>query len=167
MFIISIISLIISKILKRNVEKTREKYRIQQGQVQYNDLIKAEKALFSKRYRIAGKPDYIVKNNNRYIPVEFKTGNHDYPLKNHVMQLAAYCQLIEENYNDFVPYGILVYNRDSEFKIPFNPRTRYDLENTIKKIRYAIKTGDVTLNHNDPNRCRACSMRNNCDKKII
>jgi len=116
---------------------------------------------------IAGKPDYITENNNHLIPVEFKSGNHSYPLKNHVMQLAAYCQLIEDNYNDFVPFGVIVYNSKSEFKIPFNPKTRYDLENTIKKMRYDLRTGNISLNHNDPNRCKACSMKKHCDKKII
>ena len=116
---------------------------------------------------IAGKPDYIIKDNNHHIPVEFKSGNHSYPLKNHMLQLAAYCQLIEDNYNDFVPFGVLVYNNCSDFKIPFDPKIRYDLENTIKKMRYTIRTGNISLNHNDSNRCKSCSMRKNCDIKII
>ena len=116
---------------------------------------------------IAGKPDYITKNNNSFIPVEFKSSNHFHPQNNHVMQLAAYCQLIEDNYNSFVPFGVLVYNNESEFKIPFNPKIRYDLENTIKKMRYELRTGNISLNHNDPNRCKACSMKKHCDKKII
>jgi CRISPR-associated protein Cas4 len=164
---ISIFFLIVSRILKRNVKKTKEKCKIQQGKITYNDLIAPAKPLFSKKYMIAGKPDYIIKNNNQYIPVEFKSGNHSYPMKNHVLQLAAYCQLIEDNYNDFVPFGVLVYNNNSDFKIQFDPRTRYELENTIKKMRYTLRTGDISLNHNDSNRCKACSMKKYCNIKIF
>ncbi len=164
---ISVFFLLISNSLKKSIKKTKQKYKIQKGQIAYNDIGENVKPLFSKKYRIAGKPDYITKNNNSFIPVEFKSSTHFHPQKNHVMQLAAYCQLIEDNYNSFVPFGVLVYNSESEFKIRFNPKIRYDLENTIKKMRYDLRTEHISLNHNDPNRCRACSMRKHCDKKII
>jgi CRISPR-associated exonuclease Cas4 len=159
--------LMISKIFKSSAEKTKDKHRVQHGKITYNDLSKPAKPLFSKKYMIAGKPDYIIKNGNHYIPVEFKTGKYSTPLQNHVLQLAAYCQLIEENYNDFVSFGILVYNQDSEFKIPFNPKARYDLESTIKKMRYSMRTGNISLNHDNAHRCKNCSMKKHCDKKII
>lgn len=164
---ISITFLVISRFLKKSIKKTKQKHKIQKGQIAYKDTGENIKPLFSKKYMIAGKPDYITKNNNSFIPVEFKSSTHFHPQKNHVMQLAAYCQLIEDNYNSFVPFGVLVYNSDSEFKIPFNPKIRYDLENIIKKMRYDLRTENISLNHNDPNRCKACSMRKNCDKKII
>ena len=62
-------------------------------------------SLYSKKYNIAGKPDFIIKKNNTYIPVEFKTGNNNKPHKNHINQLIAYCHLIEENYCNFNMYG--------------------------------------------------------------
>ena len=163
----SLFFLTLSKILKRHVRKTKEKHKIQQGKITYKDLDKPAKPLFSKKYRISGKPDYIIRKDNHYVPVEFKSGNHSYPMKNHVLQLAAYCQLIEENYNDFVSFGVLIYNNSMDFKIPFDPKIRFELENTLKKMRYSLRTGNISLNHNDPNRCKACSMRKNCNKKII
>ncbi len=39
---------------------------IQDGKITYSDLSKPGKPFFSKRYRIVGKPDYIVKKNKRY-----------------------------------------------------------------------------------------------------
>ena len=133
MILVSIFFLLLSNVLKRNARKTKDKYKIQKGEIAYNDLSRPAKPLFSRKYRIAGKPDYIIKRNNHHIPVEFKSGSHSHPLKNHVLQLAAYCQLIEENYNDFVSFGVLVYNQDNDFKIPFNPKIRFELEETIKK----------------------------------
>jgi len=164
---LSIVFLFLSKIFKKNVAKTKEKYRIQKGEITYSDLDKPAKPFFSRKYKIAGKPDYIIKKDSHYLPVEFKSGKHTHPLNNHVLQLAAYCHLLEENYNGFVPFGVLVYNNELDFKIPFNPKIRYDLENTIEKMRFTLRTGKIELNHDDPNRCRACSMRKNCDNKII
>jgi len=123
--------------------------------------------LFSKKYRLSGKPDYIVKRDKRYIPVELKTGSFTPPKKNHIYQLAAYCQLIEENYGVFVPYGVLVYSDGYQFNIPFNPRLRFELENTINEMRRIIKTGKVNLNTRNHNRCSSCSMKDYCNNKFL
>jgi len=173
--IISIILLLVailfiskSKRVNRDVNKLKMKYKIQDGKITYSDLNKPAKPLFSKRYMISGKPDYIIKKNNLCIPVEMKTGYHNKPQKNHVFQLAAYCQLVEDNYNSFVPCGILVYNDTSQqYKIPFDPKIRFELESTVKKMRRLLKTGESVRNHNDPQRCKSCSMRTYCGIKII
>lgn len=173
--IISIILLLVailfiskSKRIYRDVDKLKMKHKIQDGKITYSDLNKPAKPLFSKRYRISGKPDYIIKKNNLYIPVEVKTGYHNEPQKNHIFQLAAYCQLVEDNYGSFVPCGILVYNDTSQqYKIPFDPKIRFELESTIRKMRHLLKTGEIIRNHNDPQKCKHCSMRTYCNTKII
>ena len=148
----------------------KNKYKIQHGSIAYSDLNKPARPLFSKRYMIAGKPDYIVKNDGNYIPVEFKASKYENPQKNHIFQLAAYCHLVEENYGGFVPYGVLVYNNNnnnSQHKIAFNPGIRFDLESTLKDMRHIIRSRDVMRNHNDLSRCRNCSMKSYCDKRIV
>ncbi len=165
--IISLILFIISKMIKRNVKLLKKKYKIQKGKILYQDLNKPAKPFFSKRYRVTGKPDYVVNNHNCFIPIEVKTGTHDKPQKNHILQLAAYCQLIEENYERFVPYGILVYSDKSQYKIPFDPKIRFEFESTVKEIRQNMKTGMIARNHNDLFKCKKCSMRLNCDFKLI
>lgn len=153
--------------MKRNVKRLKIKHKIQAGEITYSDLNTPAKPLFSKRYRISGKPDYIVKRNGHYFPVEIKTGDHYEPKKNHIFQLAAYCQILEENYGSFIPYGILVYSDTSQqFKIPFNPKMRFELESTVNKMRKSLKTSKIKRNHNDSKRCKSCSMRTYCDKKI-
>ncbi|UCF12441.1 MAG: CRISPR-associated protein Cas4 [Thermoplasmatales archaeon] len=141
-------------------------YRIPDGRIAYSDLNIPAKALFSKRYRIAGKPDYIVKRNHHYIPIEVKSGSYPNPQRNHILQLATYCQLIEDNYRDFVPYGIIIY-KDSDFKIPFDPKLRFELASVINEIRGSLKNDKIVLNHNDPGRCRFCSMRSYCTEKLV
>ena len=152
--------------MSRKVNRLKKKYKIQQGRIIYSDLNKPAKPSFSKRYRISGKPDYIIQKKDSYIPVELKTGIYNTPQKNHVFQLATYCHLLEENYNVFVPYGILVLNNHVEYKIPFNPKIRFELENTVKKMRYLLKTSKITRNHDDLYRCKNCSMRGYCNIKI-
>jgi len=149
------------------VNKIKTIHKIQDGIITYSDLNIPAKPLFSYHYKIAGKPDYIVKKNNQFIPVEVKTGGYNTPQKNHVLQLAAYCQLVEETYKSFVPYGVLVYNKSKQYKIPFDPNLRFELEHSIKNMRYILQTRILTRNHNDQNKCRNCSMRSYCEMKII
>ena len=157
-----------SRGINREIDRLKIEHKIQDGKITYSNLNIPAKALFSKRYRLSGKPDYIVKNNDRYMPVELKTGYHKEPQKHHVLQLIAYCQLVEDSYNVFTPQGLLIYNDTSkQFKIPFDPGLRFELESTIKKMRYLLKTNEIKRNHNDPYKCKNCSMKTYCDKKII
>jgi CRISPR-associated exonuclease Cas4 len=149
-----------------NIIRKKRKYRIPEGRITYSDLNIPAKTLFSKRYRLTGKPDYIVKKNNHYIPIEVKSGSYPNPQKNHILQLATYCQLLEDNYGDFVPYGILIY-KNTDFKIPFDPKLRFELESVINRMRNSLKIGKSVLNHNDPNRCKFCSMKIDCEEKIV
>lgn len=156
----------ISLKIHKNAIRQKQKYRIPKGRITYSDLHSPGEILFSKRYRISGKPDYIVKKNNKFIPVEIKSGEYNQPQKNHSLQLATYCHLVEEKYGTFVPYGIIVY-KNSDFKIPFNPSLRFELESVIEKMRRELKKKKIVLNHNDQRKCRNCSMRTYCDNKLI
>ena len=164
---ISFVFIIISKIIQRKIEKLKDKYNIPSGKITYQDLNIIAKPFFSKRYRISGKPDYIVKINNCYIPIEVKSSVYKEPKKNHILQLAAYCQLLEENFESFVPYGILIYSDSSKHKIPFDPKIRFEFESSIKDMRHIMKTGKITRNHNDLFKCKNCSMHQYCDFKLI
>ncbi|RLF37249.1 MAG: CRISPR-associated protein Cas4 [Thermoplasmata archaeon] len=165
-FTLSIMFILISKSMQRRVRKMKNNHGIVKGEIIYTDLNKPAKSFFSKKYRITGKPDYIVVKDEKCLPVELKTGGYTKPQWNHILQLAAYCQLLEENYGGFVPYGILVYNNQFQYKIPFNPRVRFELENTINEMRHLIKTGEIYVNHDDPGRCKNCSMREYCNVSI-
>ena len=159
--------ILISKIIQKKVNNLKKKYKIQDGKITYQDLNKPAKPFFSKRYRITGKPDYVIKKNNHFIPIEVKISAYNKPQKNHILQLAAYCQLLEENSGKFVPYGMLVYNYISKHKIPFDPKIRFEFESTVKNMREIMKTGKIIRNHNDLFKCKNCSMRSYCDTKII
>src|SRR5579884_3249044 len=96
------------------------------GELVYEDADGQGVLLFSDQYPLAGKPDYVVKlDDQRLVPVELKLSTHNAttPYSNHVLQLAAYC-LILEDYAERPPtHGILRY-ADREFTIDYTPTLR-------------------------------------------
>jgi CRISPR-associated exonuclease Cas4 len=158
----SIALIFLSVAFRIQARKLKKIHSIQPGRIIYSDLNKPAKSLFSKKYQITGKPDYIIKEKDRFIPVELKYGRHNSPQKNHLFQLAGYCQLIEDSYGGFVPYGIIIYNNKNQYKIPFNPQTRFELEYTIKEMRKILKNRSISRNHDDSHRCINCSMKEYC-----
>ena len=148
------------------VDTTRQALRVPRGTITYADLVEPAQPFFSHRLMLAGKPDFIVKKNKRYIPVEVKSGDHETPQRNHLFQLAAYCYLLEETYNTFVPYGVLIY-KNADFKIPFDPRLRFELESVVQRMQGSLRNDTGVVNHQDPRRCRMCSLRECCSKKPV
>ena len=167
-FGLAVLLLLASRRIKQKARRVKIKHNIPFGKITYSDLNIPAKPLFSKRYRIAGKPDYIIKKDKRHIPVEVKTGHHYELQKNHTFQLATYCQLLEDAYGILVPYGMLIYNdTGQQYRVPFDPKLRFELESTINKMRRELKTGKIVRNHKDPFRCKNCSMQENCSMKIV
>ncbi len=149
----------------KHATQTRTHHHIPQGKITYTDLNKPNKPLYSRRYHLAGKPDYIIQTPDGIIPVEYKSGAHTTPKKNHILQLAAYCHLIEEHTRTFVPYGMLVYDQQNH-KIPFNPQLRFELETTIKEMQKSHHHNTIQLNHNEPHKCKHCSIQQYCTLKL-
>ncbi|MDD1732027.1 MAG: CRISPR-associated Cas4 family protein, partial [Methanosaeta sp. NSM2] len=101
----------LSRVTSSSARSMRQKNGIPQGQVIYSDLDRPAQVLHSSSLALSGKPDYIVRDGEgRLIPVEIKSGRAKVPHRGHILQLAAYCLLIEENYHMDVPYGIIVYS---------------------------------------------------------
>ncbi len=144
-----------------SVRKKKKSQGIPDGLILYSDLNVPAAPLFSRRNRLTGKPDYILKDENRYIPVEVKSGKGLHLHQNHILQLAAYCQILEDTSWEFVPEGILVYN-NVPYTIQFDPRLRFELESVMKTMRASLRRSIVHRNHNDPGRCYRCSMRHYC-----
>ena len=163
---IAMVIFISAKAFSARARQLKLQHSIPSGAITYTDLNRPAESLFSPRYRLAGKPDYIVQTADGHIPVEFKSGHHTFPQKNHILQLAAYCQLLEDQFGEFVPYGALVYNNKSH-TIAFDPKLRFELETTMKQMRTMLKQGKIQMNHHDPHRCAVCSMRSYCSEKLV
>jgi|GEM_PF-233512 len=148
------------------VRTMRKEYGILEGRIVYTDLDKPAEPLFSEQLRLTGKPDFIVKFKGQYIPIEVKTGITDSPYRNHVMQLAAYCLLVEEKYNEVTPFGVLVYGGGRQFRIPFEAYLRSQMITIMEEMRTKLATGIIRRNHNLIAKCQYCSMRVHCSQKI-
>ena len=87
-------------LLLRRARRLHEQTGLPQGRVIYADTgawSRCEQPLFSRRYLLTGRPDYLVDDRRAKIPVEVKsTPSPPSPYRSHVLQLAAYCLLVEE-----------------------------------------------------------------------
>jgi CRISPR-associated exonuclease Cas4 len=162
---IAVVFLFLAFRLKSIVKIKKQMHGIPEGSILYSDLNVPAEPLFSRRLRLSGKPDYIVQKGSQYIPVEVKTGRQDHPQHSHMLQLAAYCQLLEDTTGVFVPEGILVYNT-VPYTIPFDPKLRFELANVMRAMRACLRDGEVERNHTEPGRCHACSMRQYCSQRL-
>jgi CRISPR-associated exonuclease Cas4 len=127
---------------------------------------RSERPLFSQRHRLAGRPDYLVQSRRGVIPVEVKSGDappHPYPA--HVLQLAAYCLLVEEQEGRAPPYGILKY-QDRAFEVDYTPALRTMLLDTLQAMRRDLHADAVSRSHQEPARCRGCGHHDHCDERL-
>jgi len=166
LLLVGMILLLQSRRAYRRAKETRGDYGIQEGRITYSDLNKPAQPLFSRRVGLAGKPDYIVRLKGQYIPVEVKTGVAAQPHRSHVLQLAAYCLLLEETHDLNVPFGILVYGDGRQFRIPFGADLRTEVEKTLEEMRARLASGSVKRDHDMVAKCRPCSLRRHCKQRI-
>jgi len=126
-----------------------------------------DSVLHAADLRLVGKPDYLVEEaNGDIIPVEIKSGNAPAePWDGHVLQLAAYCLLVEENYGKRPFYGILQY-KDRAFAIDYTPELEDNLLNTLAYMRDDALYDDIPREHDDSQRCIHCSMNAVCDSIV-
>ena len=135
------------------------------GSVVYVDTTKwvaCQRPLFSNRYRLTGKPDYLIHQQDRVIPVEVKSSTGlTRPYDSHVLQLLAYCLLIEETEGKAPPFGLLHYP-DADFRIEYSAQARAELINTLAQLRADLASADVLRSHANPGKSRSCGYRQVC-----
>jgi len=125
-----------------------------------------EHPLFSRRFRLTGRPDYLVEVRNAIVPVEIKSGAAPAePYATHVLQLAAYCLLVEEQEGRTPPHGIVKY-RDRAFEVDYSPMLRSSLIEILGAMRRGLEAPVVDRSHEDGARCRACGYRAQCDQAL-
>lgn len=136
--------------------------------VRYQDTRRRalEKPLFARRIGLTGKPDYVLEIRGRAIPVEVKPGRHaPRPYESDLMQLAAYCLLIEETSGTPPPYGLLRY-AERTFRLDYTQQVRDDLLGLLDEMRIALDEQDCARSHDDSRRCRSCGFFAQCDEAI-
>lgn len=122
--------------------------------------------LYSPRYRLAGKPDYLVRSPRGLIPVEVKPGRTAAaPCASDVLQLGAYLLLVEEETGRRPPHGLLHY-AGRTFEIPYTPALRQAVIQAIREMQALRRARDVSPQHRDPWRCRRCGHREHCNAQV-
>ncbi len=125
------------------------------------------KPLFSERYRLTGTPDYIVTTDRGTVPVEVKPGRTEAePHESHLLQVLAYCLLIEETEGKRPPYGLLRYSTDT-FRVDYNRETRAYLIAMLDEMRLAAGGPEVHRSHTAAGRCKACPYRDVCEEVLV
>jgi len=125
-----------------------------------------DRPLFSRRYGLTGRPDYVVADGADLIPVEVKSARAPArPYASHILQLAAYCLLVAETSGRRPPYGILRY-ADRTFQIPYTRELEEQLLEVLEAMRDDLAAGDAPRRHQDPRRCAACGYREVCDEAL-
>jgi CRISPR-associated exonuclease Cas4 len=140
------------------------------GRVIYSDTgawQRNDQSLFSSVHRITGKPDYLVRDNKDIIPVEVKSGNAPVaPRHGHVLQLAAYCLLVEECLGTRPKFGIIKY-ADREFVVDYTPSLEHKLLCVVGEMREgAMLAEGPHRNHSEIQRCRRCGVRDACTERL-
>ena len=128
-----------------------------------------ERPLVSRRHGLTGRPDYLVRTREGVVPVEAKSTRKPasgVPYDSHLMQLAAYCLLVEDQLGEPVPYGVVRY-RDGEIRVEYTPELRDTLLELLDKMREARESEEVHRSHDEPPRCAACSYRDACDEALV
>ncbi|MCE5297240.1 MAG: CRISPR-associated protein Cas4, partial [Euryarchaeota archaeon] len=122
--------------------------------------------LRSERYGLTGRPDYILQENDGIVPVEMKSGRRPKgPLFSHIVQLAAYCLILDEDPKNDVSRGILKYG-DHEIEIDFDEGLKNIVIDKLDEMRSALEVGEVHRNHNRPGKCQSCSRREVCPERL-
>ena len=122
--------------------------------------------LTSRRYSLIGRPDYLVETADALIPVEVKsrpcpsTG----PRAADVMQLMAYCVLVEDKFETRPPHGIIAY-ADRHEVVPYTPHQREAVLNIVTAIAGAEGCAPHR-NHRQQARCDRCGYRAVCDEAL-
>ena len=139
------------------------------GRVAYVDTgawERCERPLFSNRRRLTGRPDYLVRSRKGLIPVEVKSGRAPrQPYPSHILQLAAYCLLVEEQEGQRPPHGVLKY-QDRAFEIDYTPALRAELLRVLADMHRDLEADTVGRSHEEAARCRGCGYRERCDQRL-
>lgn len=146
------------------VNSLRGEFRVD-GKIEYIDM-GSSKVYRSDRYMLTGKPDYVIRLEGQVIPVEEKKGRTPQgPLFSHILQLSAYCVLIEESTGKAPPYGLLKYP-EHEHQIEYNEDLKKVLLQKLDEMREAERKGEAHRNHDRPGKCRSCSRKDVCPEKL-
>ena len=148
----------------------RERSGVPAGQIIYSDdgaWLPQSEPLFDDELGLVGKPDYIVEQaDGLLIPVEVKSAAApSRPWESHILQLAAYCLLVETNFGMRPTHGIIQY-RDDAFAVEYSDELEEDLLDILAEMAEDNHASDLDRDHQDWRRCSRCGLRQACEQRL-
>ena len=166
--ILALVALLGGWLALRRATHTRRITGLPPGRVVYadtGDWYPPDAPLFSATYGLTGKPDYLVETRAGLIPVEVKSSTGpSQPYPSHVLQLAAYCLLVEDTEGQAPSHGLIQY-ADTLFEVDYTPALRRELLALLEAMRHARHT-NVPRSHDEPRRCAGCGYQPMCDQAV-
>lgn len=166
---LAVLALAAGAALRRASERQRRQLGLPHGRAIYQDRPEdTSPVLRARTLRLRGRPDLVLRQGDTLIPVEVKTGRTPRePYPGHVLQLLAYCLLIEEHYGVRPSHGLICYP-EREFHIAYDARRERDLRSLVALIAHEkARTAEQHRSHELPRRCAACGFRTHCEEQLL
>jgi CRISPR-associated exonuclease Cas4 len=87
------------------------------------------------------------------------------PCASHVLQLAAYCLLVEEAYGQRPTHGTIRYT-DQPLDVAYDLGLEDELLQTLNRMRADLVSRNASHQHSASSRCTACGHREQCDQRL-
>jgi CRISPR-associated exonuclease Cas4 len=152
------------------IDQLRDDYNLGEETIETPDgLTEETPVLKSRKYNLAGRPDYMIKENNLRIPVEVKTGRRPKaPFFSHILQIGAYCLLSEETFRTSPSHGQIRYGFENEpHNVEWEPKLKTLVIEKIEEMN-DIREGRTKAhrNHKRVGKCNSCSRRKGCPERL-
>ena len=168
--LLAALALVILLLNDRRFQRARliaERHRalgLPEGELVYEDADGQGEPLSSSDYPLVGKPDYVVKlPDGRPVPIELKLNVHDVtaPYSNHMIQVAAYCLILEDYFVLAPTYGILRY-ADRQFTVEYTPALKKKVIRLLTEMAKCSAQQPPPLARQRASKCRACTFQAIC-----
>ena len=110
---------------------------------------------------LVGRPDRIVRQGGLLIPEEWKSAKR--VSYGHRLQLGAYFLLIEEEYGERPPFGVVVLGDGSRFEVENTEKLRSKVLAIAERVRERRRAIGQEIPVRQPAaKCRVCGQLRNC-----
>jgi CRISPR-associated exonuclease Cas4 len=123
--------------------------------------------LFSRTYRLTGKPDYLVQQGRNIIPVEVKSARAPATAAPQPPSATRRVVLLADRggYRHRPKYGIVKY-ADRMFAVDYTDALRTELLGVIAALRDDLARGAASRSHDEAARCMHCGYRHACSERL-
>lgn len=148
--------------------RTQKETGLPRGRLHYSDTgvwRRVEKPYFDPAWQLVGKPDYVIETQGVEIPVEVKSFAVERPYEGQILQLAAYCHLVEVASGKRPPVGLIRY-RNRTFEIAYTSELENRLHALIEEIRSEDPWQEIPRSHTSGARCAGCGFSSQCAERL-